>query len=87
MIAMGSVKAQGSKAKPINGSELLRATRARDEVTQRVVISWHIWSPIEGTRRSEVSYLSPNWKISFTPICGLTSSRLGFLHGLSGEEA
>jgi hypothetical protein len=49
MIAVGSVKVQGSKVKPINGSELPRATRARDKVTQRVATSWHIWSPIEGT--------------------------------------
>jgi hypothetical protein len=36
MIVMGSVKAQGLKAKPIDGSELPRATRARDKATQRV---------------------------------------------------
>jgi hypothetical protein len=34
--AMGSTKAQGSKTKFINGSEPPRATRARDEVTQRM---------------------------------------------------
>jgi hypothetical protein len=49
MIVVGSAKAQGSKVKPINGSELPRATRARGEVTQRVATSWHIRSPIEGT--------------------------------------
>jgi hypothetical protein len=36
MIAMGSAKAQGSKVKPIYGSELPKATRARDEATQRM---------------------------------------------------
>jgi hypothetical protein len=36
MIAMGSTKAQGSKAKPVYGSEPPRATRARDEATQRM---------------------------------------------------
>jgi hypothetical protein len=36
MIAVGSAKAQGSKAKLIGGSEPPRATRARDEATQRV---------------------------------------------------
>jgi hypothetical protein len=35
-IAMGSTKAQGLKAKPINGLEPSRATKARDEVTQRM---------------------------------------------------
>jgi hypothetical protein len=36
MIAMGSAKAQGSKAKPIGGSESPRATTVRDEATKRV---------------------------------------------------
>jgi hypothetical protein len=35
-IAMGSAKAQGSKAKPISGLELPRATGAKDEATERV---------------------------------------------------
>jgi hypothetical protein len=33
MIAVGSAKVQGSKAKPVNRSELPKATRARDEMT------------------------------------------------------
>jgi hypothetical protein len=36
IIAVGSVKAQGSKVKPVDGSEPPRATRAMDEVTQRM---------------------------------------------------
>jgi hypothetical protein len=36
MITVGSAKAQGSIPKPIYGSELPRATGARDEVTQRM---------------------------------------------------
>jgi hypothetical protein len=48
MIVMGSVKAQGSKVKPVNGLEPPRATRARDEATQRVALSRHIRSPVEG---------------------------------------
>jgi hypothetical protein len=36
MIDVGSTKAQGSKAKPVYGSEPPRATRARDEATQRI---------------------------------------------------
>jgi hypothetical protein len=35
MIAVGSVKAKGSKGKPVDRSEPPRATRARDEMTQR----------------------------------------------------
>jgi hypothetical protein len=54
-IAMGSAKAQGSNVKPVNGSEPPRATRASDEVTQRVAMRWNIRSPIEGTRRSQAS--------------------------------
>jgi hypothetical protein len=38
-IAVGSEKAQGLKAKPVNGSEPPRATRVRDEVTHRVATS------------------------------------------------
>jgi hypothetical protein len=36
MIVMGSAKAPSSKVKPINGSEPPRATRTRDETTQRM---------------------------------------------------
>jgi hypothetical protein len=86
-IDMGSVKAQGSKAKPVNGSEPPRATRARDQTTQRVATSSHIRSPIEGTQCSQASYLSLDQEISFTPLCGLASNRSGFLRGLPGEEA
>jgi hypothetical protein len=70
MIIMESVKAHGSKAKPINGSEPPRATRARDEATQRVATSWDIRSPIEGSRCSQASYLSLDWEISVTPSVG-----------------
>jgi hypothetical protein len=87
MIAVGSVKAQGLKVKHVNGSELPRATRERDEATQSVATSWHIQRPIEGTWYSQASYLSLDWKISFTPLCGLASSSPGFLRGLPGEEA
>jgi hypothetical protein len=36
IIAVGSVKAQGSKANPISGLELPREIKVRDEETQRV---------------------------------------------------
>jgi hypothetical protein len=49
-IDMGSVKAQGSKAKPVNGSKPPRATRARAKATQGVASSYCIRSPIEETR-------------------------------------
>jgi hypothetical protein len=86
-IAVGSAKAQGSKAKPVNGLEPPRATRARDKATQRVATSWLIWSPIEGTQCSQALYLSLDREISFTTLCGLASSHPGFLRGLPGEEA
>jgi hypothetical protein len=35
-ITVRSAKAQGSKVKPVYGSEPPRATRVRDEVTQRM---------------------------------------------------
>jgi hypothetical protein len=49
-IIVGSAKAQGSKVKPIDGLELPRATRARDEATQRMTrrfpslpsMGWHL---------------------------------------------
>jgi hypothetical protein len=87
MIAMEFAKAQGSKAKPINGLEPPRATRAGDEARQRVATSWHIRSSIEGTQLCQASYLSLDREISFTPLCLLASSRSGFLLGLPGEEA
>jgi hypothetical protein len=43
--------------------------------------------PCRGGRCSQASYLSLNQEISFTPLCGLASSYLSFLHGLPGEEA
>jgi hypothetical protein len=47
---------------------LLRATRSRDEVTQRVANNWRIQSPIKGTRHPQALYLSPDQEISFTPL-------------------
>jgi hypothetical protein len=64
-----------------------RVTRVRDEATQRVVAIWHIRSPIKGTWRPQASYLSLDWRVSFTPLYGLTSSRSDFLRGLPGNEA
>jgi hypothetical protein len=62
---------------PLDGSKPPRVTKARDEVTQRVTSSWRIWCPIEGTRHSQASYLSPEREVSFTPFmwAGIEPSR------------
>jgi hypothetical protein len=53
---------------PPVGSEPPRATRVRDEVTQRVASIWRIQGSIEGTQHSQASYLSPDREVSFTPL-------------------
>jgi hypothetical protein len=53
---------------PLVGSELLGATRARDEATQEVASDWHIRSPIEGIEHPQASYLSPAQVVSFMPL-------------------
>jgi hypothetical protein len=63
----GVLTAQGSKAKPVDGSEPPRTTRARDEATQKVSSSWCIWCPIEGIQHPQSSYLSPEWEVSIMP--------------------
>jgi hypothetical protein len=70
-IAVGSAKAQGLKAKPTESgdrSELPRVTRARDEATQMVASSWRIQRPIEETRHTQASYLSPDREVFFMPL-------------------
>jgi hypothetical protein len=52
---------------PPDGSQPPRASIARDEATQGVSTSWHIWSPIEGTWCPQASYLSLDREVSFTP--------------------
>jgi hypothetical protein len=47
----------------------------------------HTRCPIKGTRHPQASYLSLDYEVSFTPLCGLVSSHLGFLHGIPGKEA
>jgi hypothetical protein len=49
MIVMGSAKAQGSKVKLIGELEPPRATRVRDEATQRVANILAHPGPVEGT--------------------------------------
>jgi hypothetical protein len=67
-IVVGSAKAQGSKANPPVRSKPPKATRVRDEATQRVASDWRIWSPIEGIWHSPASYLSIDWEVSLTPV-------------------
>jgi hypothetical protein len=46
----GPANAQDLKAKLTSRSELPTATKARDKAAQGVATSWHLRSPIEGTR-------------------------------------
>jgi hypothetical protein len=48
--------------------ELPKATKVRDEATQRVANIWHIRGSIERTRDPQASYLSPDRVVSFTPL-------------------
>jgi hypothetical protein len=68
-IVEGSAEAQGLKANPSVGSKLPRATRAREEATQRVASNWRIRSPIEGSQHHQASYLSPDLEVSIMPLC------------------
>jgi hypothetical protein len=87
MIIMGLPILRVRRRNPPDTSETHRATRVRDKVTQRVASNWHIWSPIEGSRCPQALYLSLEQGVSFMPLCGLASSRPGFLLGLPGNEA
>jgi hypothetical protein len=62
---------------PLSGSEPPRATRVRDEVTQRVASCWHVWCSIEGIRHRLALYLSPKWEVSIIPSvwAGIVLSR------------
>jgi hypothetical protein len=65
----GVCQSSGFKAKTHwVGTELPRATRARDEVTWRVACSWCTRCPIEGTRYPQALYQSPDQEVSFTPL-------------------
>jgi hypothetical protein len=48
--------------------ETSRATRAMDEVTQRVASSCRIRCPIKGTHYPQALDLSPGWVVSFMPL-------------------
>jgi hypothetical protein len=85
---MGADKAQGSKEKLIYGSELPRATTTRvsDEATQRMdnILVHPAPHRVDPTSSS---FISGSRLGSFTPLCGLASSRTDFLRGLPGKEA
>jgi hypothetical protein len=68
-------------------SEPPRATRARNEATQRVANSWLTWCPIEGTRYPQASYLSPDRKVFFTPFVWARIELFGFSTRLPGKDA
>jgi hypothetical protein len=86
-IVVGSAKAKGSKAKPVNRSEPPRATRARDEVTQRMAnISAH---PVahHGVPASS-SFVSESRPGGFLhALCGLASRCLGFFAWITLERS
>jgi hypothetical protein len=86
-VIMGLPMLRVQRQNPPDGSEPPRANRMRDEVTQGVATSWHIRSPIEGTRHPQASYLSLDQEVSFTPLYGLASSCPSFLCGLPWKEA
>jgi hypothetical protein len=67
-IVKGATMLRVLRRNSLVGLESLRATRARDEVTQSVASIWPIWGPIEGIRHPQASYLSPNREVSFTPL-------------------
>jgi hypothetical protein len=68
MTTVGLPMLRVRRRNPPDKLEPPRATRVRDEVTQGVANSWHIWSPIEGTQHPQASYLSPDQDVSFTPL-------------------
>jgi hypothetical protein len=83
MIVEGPATLWVLRQNPPVRSEPYRATRARDEATQRVAIIWRIQGPIEGTRHAQASYLSLDQEVSFTLLrVGLlvffTSARTGW---------
>jgi hypothetical protein len=65
-LSWGLPKIRVLRQNPSNGLETPRATRVRDEATQRVVHSWRIRSPIEGTWHPHALYLSLDREVSFT---------------------
>jgi hypothetical protein len=67
-IAVGQPMLRVQRRKLPDGSEPPRATRVRNDETQRVASSWRIQSLMKGTRHPQALYLSPDWQVSFTPL-------------------
>jgi hypothetical protein len=84
MIAVRSAKAQGLKAKPINGVEPPRATRARDKSTKRMVNILVHPVPHRGDPASS-SFLSESRLRGFLHV-PLWAAHSCFLHGLPGKD-
>jgi hypothetical protein len=84
MIDVGSTKAQGSKAKPVNGSEPPKTTRARDEATQRMANILAHSVPHRGDLTSS-SFVSEFRLRGFLHV-PLWAARSGFLHGLPRKD-
>jgi hypothetical protein len=68
IIAEGPANLRVPRQNPPVRLKPLRATRVRDEATQRVASIWCIRGPTEGTWHPQASYLSPEWELSFTPL-------------------
>jgi hypothetical protein len=86
-IAMGSANAQGSKAKPVESGQ------SRLEQPERGTKRHKGW-PIDGASGehrgdpASANFISESRPRGFlhAPLCGLASSRLGFLLGLPGKD-
>jgi hypothetical protein len=86
-IIMGLPTLRVRRQNPPDGSRLPRASIARDEATQGVSTSWHIWSPIEGTQCPQASYLSLDREVSFTPHLWDGSEPPGFSTPITQERS
>jgi hypothetical protein len=52
----------------LDGPELRRATKARDEAIQRVASNWYFLGPHRGDLVPSASYLSPDQEVFFMPL-------------------
>jgi hypothetical protein len=72
---------------PPVGSKPSRVYRERDEATQGMTSSWHIWGPNKGTRNPQALYLSSDREVSFMPHrVGCHLANCVFLLGITWES-